>query len=326
VSDLESEASSTSLDITLHAIDKDSLDIEALARAAAAAVSSFGNGDLRIVVSGDFETYVRENDQMTDGLPPYVQARLRGQAAGKIVTRNDGTVELLVDASVVARDRDEIEVPERTFIHEALHLVLRRRDESTTGRRARLGHELGSADGAFAGLAGQAGEEFRVERALREMGHPLSSVYREELLPLATDYARSLDDPFWDYQTTQEPEALERLLDAAVTGFDHLIPILTYLIGDDVGAGVNDPPPSATDGPSRWVRDGYLILYEPLSQLPSAATPCPLSNLDAMLHPVEEGLKDWFASIGFRWTGGPQSYHLQLTNPERLAHELAVEL
>jgi len=125
VSDLESEASSTSLDITLHAIDKDSLDIEALARAAAAAVSSFGNGDLRIVVSGDFETYVRENDQMTDGLPPYVQARLRGQAAGKIVTRNDGTVELLVDASVVARDRDEIEVPERTFIHEALHLVLR---------------------------------------------------------------------------------------------------------------------------------------------------------------------------------------------------------
>lgn len=325
VSDPESEASSTSLSITLHAIDPDCLDIEALSRAAAAAVTNVGDADLRIVVSGDFETYVRQNDQTTDGLPPYVQERLRGHAAGKIVTRKDGTVELLVDASVVGHDRDDLEVPERTFIHEALHLVLCRRGESTCGRRARLGHELGSADGAFAGLAGQAGEEFRVERALREMGYPLQSMYRAELLPMATDYARSLDDPFWEYQSTQEPEALERLLDAAVTGFDHLVPIIAYLVGDDVGAGANDPPPSDSDGPTRWIRDGYLALYEPLSQIPSAGTPCLLTELDTMLDLVERGLKHWFASIGFCWTGGPQRYSLLLTDPERLAQELTVD-
>jgi hypothetical protein len=101
----------------------------------------------------------------------------------------------------VGRDRDDLEVPERRFIHEALHLALGRRGESTCGRRARLGHELGTAAGAFAGLAGQAGEEFRVERALREMGYPLPSMYRAELLPMATDYAHSLDDPFWEYQS-----------------------------------------------------------------------------------------------------------------------------
>jgi hypothetical protein len=312
------------LAITLHAIDPDGLDVEALSRAAAAAVTTVGDADLRIVVSGDFETYVRENDQTTDGLPPYVQVRLRGHAAGKIVTRSDGTVELLVDASVVARDRDE-EFPERTFIHEALHLVLHRRGESTCGRRARLGYELGSADGAFAGLAGQAGEEFRVERALRAKGYPLPSIYRAELLSMAADYARSLGDPFWEYQSTQGPEALERLLEAAITGFDHLIPVIAYLVGDDVGAGVNDPPPSASEGPTRWIRDGYLALYEPLSQLPSAETPCSLSDLDTMLDPVEDGLKLWFASIGFRWTGGPQHHSLLLIDPERLAQELNID-
>jgi hypothetical protein len=324
VSDPESEASSTHLSITLHAIDADGLDIEALSRAAAAAVTTVGDTHLRIVVTGDFEAYVRQNDRATDGLPPYVQARLRGHAAGKLVTRNDGTVELLVDASVVGRDRDDLEAPERTFVHEALHLVLYRRDESTCARRARMGHELGTADGAFAGLAGQAGEEFRVERALREMGYPLQSAYRTELLPMAGDYASSLDEPFWEYQSTQEPAALERLLDAAVTGFDHLIPIIAYLVGDDVGAGVNNPPASTSDGPTRWIRDGYLALYEPLSHLPSARTPCLLSDLDTMLDPVEQELKHWFASIGFRWTGGPQRYSLLLTDPERLAQELTV--
>lgn len=319
-----SDASGRSLDITLHAIDPERLDIEALSCAAAAAVTALGDVDLHIVVSGEFETYVRENDQTTDGVPPYVQDRLRGHAAGKIVVRNDGTVELLVDASVVESDRDELEVPERTFIHEALHLVLRHRGESTCGRRARMGHELGTADGAFAGLAGQAGEEFRVERALREMGHPLPSVYRDELLPMALDYARSLDDPFWEYQSTPTPEALESLLDAAVTGFDHLIPIIAYLVGDDVGAGIKDPPPSDSEGPTRWISDGYLALYEPLSQLPSAGTPCLLDGLDSLLDPVELGLKHWFASIGFRWTGGPQRHSLFLTDPDRLAHELTV--
>lgn len=324
VSTPDSEAPSTSLSITLHAIDPDGLDIEALSRAAVAAVTTAGDAQLRIVVSGDFETYVRENDQRTDGLPPYVQARLRGHAAGKIVTRSDGTVELLVDASVVGRDRDDVELPERTFVHEALHLVLQRRGESTCGRRARMGHELGAADGAFAGLAGQAGEEFRVERALREMGYPLPSTYRGELLPMAIDYARSLDDPFWEYRSTQESEALEPLLDAAITGFDHLIPIIAYLVGDDVGAGVHDPPASG-EGPKRWIRDGYVALYKPLSHLPSAETPCLLSDLDTMLDPVERALKLWFANIGFRWTGGPQRHSLLLTDPERLAQELAVD-
>ena len=43
-----------------------------------------------------------------------------------------------------------------------------------------------------------------------------------------------------------------------------------------------------------------------------------------MLDPVERGLKQWFASIGFRWTGGPQRHSVLLTDPERLAQELTV--
>jgi hypothetical protein len=92
-------------------------------------------------------------------------------------------------------------------------------------------------------------------------------------------------------------------------------------VGDDVATGVYDPPPAA-HGPARWVRAGYEALYEPLSELPSAATSCPLDGLDVLLDPVERALTDWFASVGFRWSGGPVHFDVRLTDPARLAREI----
>jgi hypothetical protein len=180
---------------------------------------------------------------------------------------------------------------------------------------------MGTAAGAFAGLAGQAGEEFRVERALRELGRPLSEIYRQELGPMAIDYARSLREPFDAHQSSWDPVDLGPLLDAAITGFDHLIPVMAYLLGDDVGAGLRNPPPAAL-GPARWIYEGYQALYEPLSQLPSANTACSIQDLDDLLEPVESALKRWFAHIGFRWTDSPDGYHLHLLDPERMDSEL----
>lgn len=307
----EAEEDERSIAVSLHAVDPERLDIEALSRAVAAAVVTTGDVGLRVVVSGAFEEYVRENDAPSGGV--YVQARVRGEAAGYVVTLADGSRELLVDASVVAVDRDTADQdPVRVFTHEALHLVIDDRGESTHYRRARLGYQAGTADGAFAGIAGRIGEEYRVERALREAGHPLEPVYREQLDAMAADYAATLVRPLSDYQAWPTPDRLEGLLTVAAPGFEDLTPIVAYLIGDDVGAGERRPP-AAGDGPGRWFAIGYDLLYEPLSALPSATTACTIEELDALLDPVAEALREWFAAIGFRWTGGPINHHLELS-------------
>lgn len=306
----QSEGEECSVAVSLHAADPDRIDMEVLARAVAAAIVATGDLGLRVVVSGAFEEYVRENDAPTGGA--YVQAKVRGQAAGYIVTTADGSRELLIDASVVAVDRDAEQDPVRVFMHEALHLVIDDRGESTHYRRARLGYRAGTADGAFAGIAGRIGEEYRVERALREAGHPLEPVYREQLDALAADYAATLVGPLSDHQAWPTPDRVEALLTAAAPGFEDLTPIVAYLIGDDVGSGERRPP-AVGEGTGGWFAIGYDLLYGPLSALPSATTPCTVEELDALLDPVAEAVREWFAAIGFRWTGGPINHRLQVS-------------
>lgn len=308
----EPEDGEHSVAITLHAVDPDRLDIDALSAGVRAAVLAAGDPELRIVVSGAFEEYVRDKDDLRGELPPYVQARVRGEAIGRVLKLADGSRELLVDASVVDVDREHAQDPARVFMHEALHLVIDDRGESTCYRRARLGYELGTAAGAFAGMAGQIGEEFRVERALREAGHPLERSYREQLGAMARDFAATLADPFWDYQARPTGETLNELLGPAIHGFEDLTPVVAYLVGDDVGAGDRRPPEPEGQGAGEWFAIGYELLYEPLSVLPSATTPSSIENLDALLDPVAEALKSWFAAIGFRWTGGPTEHRLLL--------------
>lgn len=301
-----------SIAVSLHAIDPDRLDVDALAAGVAAAVNVTKDPELRIVVSGAFEEYVRERDHVLAELPPYKQMRVRGQAVGKILTLVDGSRTMLVDASVLDVDRAQDEDPVRTFMHEALHLVIDRRGESTCGRRARLGYEPGTAVGAFAGVAGHIGEEYRVERALREAGRPLDGSYRAQLGAVADDYAATLTGPLRNFEAKRSEDAMSELLDVAARGFEDLTPVVAYLIGDDVGAGVRQPPPTDGDGPAQWFGVGYGRLYEPLAALPSATTPCTIEDLDEMLEPVTHALQDWFAAIGFRWTGGPVRHRLNV--------------
>jgi hypothetical protein len=319
----EQDTSGGSVSVEVHNFDPDRLDHDALTAGVRAAIETTQDVGLRIVVSGTFENYVREYEARLPELAPYVQARVRGQAAGKIMQHSDGSTVLLVDASVVAQDRSEEGFPERVFMHEALHLVVGRRGESTYGRRARLGHELGTVTGAFAGMAGQVGEEYRIERALREAGNPLEDSYRSQLGAMARDYASSLKGPFWAYQDDSGAEQpLQDLCEAAVRGFEDLTPIVAYLIGDDAGAGIRRPPPATGGDPAQWFRDGYEGLYDPLAALPSAATPCPLEQLDLLLDPVADALRSWFSAVGFRWSGGPDDYRFELLDPERLAAQL----
>jgi hypothetical protein len=312
-----------SISIAVHEADPARIDRDALTDGVTAAFLAVGDPNLRIVVSGAFEDYVRRHDAALPGLSPYVQERVRGQAVGKIVRLKDGSQELLVDASVLDRDRSGDHDPVRLFMHEALHLVISRRDESTCGRRARLGHELGTSSGAFAGMAGRVGEEYRVERALREAEHPLEAPYREQLGAMANDYAETLRVPFWTYQDVPGSGTLQRLMEVAVKGFEDLTPIVAYLVGDDVGAGVRSPPQAAVGSPDSWFRHGYELLYEPLAALPSATTPCTIVRLDALLMGVERALEEWFWAVGFRWSGGPNEYRFDIPGVDLLASQLA---
>ena len=306
--------------ITLRDFDPDALDIQALARGIAEAARHVPDMDrVAVVVCGNFEGYVRstEKGEMAEH---YRQERLVGGARAKVIDRGDGYCELLVDAAVVDRDRDPEVDPTGVFVHEALHIAAGQRGETLTGRRARLGYRLGSADGMVAGLAGMAAEEFRVVRALAELGRPLDAAYSDELVTVVDAYRGSLRAPLEHWDRTGD---VEDLAEAVLRGFEYVMTIVAYLVADDVASDGARRPDLERLGSSRWLGRSYAALRAALAPLPSALQSTPREELDELCDAVEDALVDWLTEIGFAIEDVPGGLFLEVLDVEDLEGDLA---
>ena len=142
------------MELTLAGIDPDSFDVEALTSAVAAFAAIAPHAEpLRVTVAADFEGAVRERVTDADYAAQYTQERLFGQAAAKVIAQDDGSIDLLVDAALVHGDAPKEFGLERLFSHEAFHVLLARKNESSNDIRLRRGLSLHSRGGYFVGVA-----------------------------------------------------------------------------------------------------------------------------------------------------------------------------
>ena len=223
-----------SVSISLEAFDRDLIDVDALAAGVAEAASRLPDDvEVRFVVTGSFEETVRTGiaDPVLAGL--YTQERVRGAAVARVIDRPDGSIDVVIDVSLVEKPDASSDAVRRVFAHEAEHIAIRSRGEDMHYRRKRLGLQQGSARGMMAGIAGILVEEFRVERALTQGGMPPEPHLLTQFPALIEDYRASLVDPLHTWQTTGD---IEDLIRAVLEGFEHVATVGAYVFAADVAS------------------------------------------------------------------------------------------
>lgn len=128
-----------------------------------AAIGADDDG-VTVVITDDFTGTVRT---ITD-TPDYGTSRGAGVVGAKTISTDAGSI-IVLNAPEFRR-RDNVADVERILAHEGGHVLINRRGETVTGRR----HLAGSAEWRWIlfCVGALALDEFRIERALAELGYP----------------------------------------------------------------------------------------------------------------------------------------------------------
>jgi hypothetical protein len=282
--------------LKIDSLMRDELDVEALSSGVAEATRWLPAGaDVTFIVTHNFEETVRGGISDPELAAQYRQDRVRGGAIAYVLETDGGPTEVVIDASVVALPDVDAAAVRRLFAHESLHVAIRHREEDMTGRRARLGLERGSVRGSFAGLAGMAIEEFRVERALAQAGLPLERSYYDGL-PAFVEAVRASMEAGGD-AADAEGDATP-FLNAMLEGFEQLMTVVAYLLGDDIGSdGARSPDLSTLPAPG-WLETSYDALRNAFLDVPGAAVPILRRDLDVFADAIDDELRAWLSEIG----------------------------
>jgi hypothetical protein len=279
-------------------VDPTSFDVEAFAAGVEELARRVPEPDaIRVIVTENFESTVRERTDDPALASSYQQERVYGFVAAKVVGRADGSTELVVDASGFRQgDQSDAVAARRLFAHEGLHIALAARDEATHGLRARRGLERGSAAGMFTGIAGGVCEEYRVERALCDEGFWPVQAYRTDL----PDAVRAYRDSVLDGLTLRYPgESIERCASAVLQGFEHMATLAAYLAAEQLAS--NGARPLSLPGGTleRYFASSFDDVCATLAEIPSAETVIPRETLDLHADRVRDACDQWFERMGF---------------------------
>ncbi len=254
---------------------------------------------IRLNVTSSFDDSVRR--ALVDhraGRAPYTQERAFGLARAKTITQADGSIDVIVDATLFSR-RARAGDAERTFEHEGLHIALEERGESMAALRHHRGPAAGGAAEIFASMASVSAEEYRVERVLwRASGH----VRADSHLAHFGTIARRIEEAIRAAAT-----AYQRHLDRAVIGtavsdaFLALATSTAYVAAEiDATGGERDVDVDVAVYDRLLGQDWRAVIGE-LRRLPAGDVPTTVQRLDLQAHSVAARLEDWLAHIGFTW-------------------------
>jgi hypothetical protein len=252
-----------------------------------------------VIVAADFEGAVRERVADRDYAARYTQERLFGQSAAKVITQEDGSIDLIVDAALVHGEAPKDVGLERLFSHEAYHVLMTRAGESLNDIRLRRGLSLRSTEGHFVGIAGVMSEEFRVERALCEAGLWPDPLYRSELLKTLDAFATTVVDGV----TLRYPdEPIERTFSTVFNAFSTLATLGAYLAAEEIASKGSRRPDVTAPRWQRYVGEAWPTVLAALRPIPSAAARCKTAELDLLVDPVGRACEQWLKLVGFSLT------------------------
>ncbi len=268
---------------------------QALARMAAVVAQTTR---IRLNVTSSFDHSVRRALVDDPAAARYTRERDFGVALAKTITQADGSIDVIVDATLFSRWAQAGDA-ERTFEHEGLHIALEERGESMADLRHHRGPATGGAAEIFASMASVSAEEYRVERVLwRASGDIRADSHLAHFGTIA-----------WQIEETirAASTAYQRDLDRAVIGtavsnaFLALATSTAYVAAEiDATSGRRDVA-VAVDVYDRLLGEKWRAVIGELRRLPAGDVPTTVQRLDLQAHGVAARLEDWLAHIGFTW-------------------------
>lgn len=222
-----------------------------------------GASDLTVAVVDDFESYVRQ----VTAYEGYSTARGAGVVAGKTISKDGSHLIVLNAPELRARDS---ELVERLAAHEAGHVLLNRRHE-TLGDVQDL--VLSEADSILLSLGSLAIDEYRIEKALANIGYPASvtgtPAYADEaMVSLNAEIMTALTDP-----QSADPVFLRK---SVTRTHDWLTKLLSYIApfcGTSEVPDVSVFSPSSLANWNDYIADHWPVRMAFYSETPDATVP-----------------------------------------------------
>lgn len=296
-----------------HEAFPDGFDSEALERgyeAMEAIVPSMEK--VRLQVAPDFTQAVRDAHPDRDYAARYEQDRGDlGVAMAKTIPQDDGVIDVIVDARVLASGEGE-GVPEQTFKHEAYHVAIRQRGECPDFERR--DDWDGGVEANRLRAAEIACEEFRVEFPLsRERPSSHYSSF-PGLLAAADSQIRRLSRKYQD--SAHGPDAVAVISRGVGEQFGTLVTASGYVAAamEATGNGLPEIDPNIEP---RVLGSSGVAVIERLRDLPPADQAADVGEIEAVARDVASKLDLWLADIGFRWEEVSGTLHFKVLKPAK---------
>lgn len=260
---------------------------------------------VRVLVTGNFEQAVRREMANHPEAESFTADRLAGVVAGKTICGTTESV-IVIDAQWLQPGEDHPD-PYRLLAHEGGHVALHQRGETAEGRRrlVRTRAEWVLLAGAAIAL-----EEYRIERALHQLGLPANADHWSTMPATLFNFiAEFLDGLALRYPN----EPIARTHDTLLGVTQQLAVKLHYLAAQDPhGELPNDPV--ARGLWQRFVSFTWPTLTALDATVPDASTSWPPDQHDAQLLQLTADRRDWFAHLGFRLEpeANPEAYYFRV--------------
>jgi hypothetical protein len=260
---------------------------------------------VRVLVTGNFEQAVRREMADHPEAASFTADRLTGAVAGKTICGANESV-IVIDAQWLQPGEDGPD-PYRLLAHEGGHVALHQRSETADGRRRLVRTR---ADWMLLAGAAIALEEYRIERALHQLGLPADADHWSAMPDILFNFVAE----FVDGLALRYPnEPVQRTHDTLLGATQQLAVKLHYLVAQDPHGELPDDP-AARGFWQRFVSFTRPALTALSAPVPDACTPCPADQLDARLLQLTAHRRDWFAQLGFRLEpeSNPEAYYFRV--------------
>ena len=228
----------------------------------------------------------------------YTQERGFGFALAKTITQADGSIDVIVDATLFSRLAQAGDAV-RTFEHEGLHIALEQRGESMVALRHHRGPAARGASEIFASMASVSAEEYRVERVLwRACGDARADSHLAHFGAIAW----RIEETIRAASTAHERNPDRALIGTAVSdAFLALATSTAYVAAEIDATGGRRDVAVDVDVYDRLLGEQWRAVIGELRRLPPGDVPTTVQRLDLHAHGVAARLADWLAHIGFTW-------------------------
>jgi hypothetical protein len=291
-----------SINVSFEYVHPNNVDLDRLDRALQPLRGLQLAGSVQVVVTSDLAASHKSRVHKKWSAPFDVDRVGTGRVIAKAVTDQDASTAILLDAVVLLpsmQGHTDMSSP-RLVWHEGIHLLLRDRGEDAHtlvehGRAA----TSSEAERTLMWMSALALEEYRIERALCEIGSFATEPYEEEM-------PRILDDAFADIARKAPYWSSDSTVPAAVLAtMNAIVSKVAFLVAQHDLVPAVDKTVISSLSWRALVGPGWDAMRETAAKIPHALVPVDADELRSHVAAFAKRAEEWCAHVGIRLGDDP---------------------